>query len=321
MRHRLAPVLILVLSDLWVPFPGGAERLLFNIARDLHRRGEDVHVLTGYEAAQRFDGPPFTAVDFTTDRDAGGRILAERIAALRPQVILTHHHYAFRFEPELVTSGVPFVQVVLNGYRIPEAALAVYISQWVKETTGGSQPGDLTLTPPAMDDVVAATHGEAIGFIKPLPHKGVELVYRLARRMPRRPFLILRGEWQDLEVIRPRSNITFMEPVEDIRDFYARCRLILVPSCSEDAGTVAQEATRNGLPCLSTAVGGLAETNAGGILLDGGDVRAWLRAIYAMDSPGRYAAAVRSQAAHLDATDHGATLDVLAERVRELAAG
>jgi glycosyltransferase involved in cell wall biosynthesis len=311
---------MLVISDLWLPFPGGAERLIFNLARDMMRRGNTVNVVTGYGPAQQFDGP--TVVSLPTigpDLEHGATVIRDLIAYDQPDVILTHHYYAHRYGQVMVDSGVPVVQVMLNGERMPGAALAVFISEWVKER-GNPQPGDIVLTPPAFDDVVAETHGDAIGFIKPIPHKGVELVYQVAAAMPECRFVILRGEWQDLEVIRPAPNIEFLEPVDDIREFYARCRMVLVPSLSEDAGTVAQEATLNGLPCLSTNVGGLAETNGGSLLFDPTDpVRAWVAAIRSLDDPTYYAGTVKIQRLHLARLDHAGKLDLLAQRIKGLA--
>jgi glycosyltransferase involved in cell wall biosynthesis len=312
--------MILCFSNLWPPFPGGAERLMFNIARDLYRRSHHVEVLTGYLRAMRFDGPTvhYLPIGCGPDHAEGAGMLAGYIDALKPRVILTHHYYATEFESELVATGIPIVQVVLNGRRLPDAALAIYISRWVYDQLGDAHPDDLLLTPPAFSDVIAAEHGDAIGFVKPIPHKGVDLVYRLAEALPLRRFVILRGEWQDLEDIRPAPNIEFMEPVDDIRDFYRECRLVLMPSLSEDAGTVAQEATLNGLPCISSNVGGLAETNAGGVLLDPDDVVAWHARILDLDDPEAYAAVTRSQLAHLKATDHTSTMSTISDRIAAL---
>lgn len=313
--------MILVLSDLWLPFPGGAERLMFNVARDLWRRGQNVEVVTGYENAQQFDGPPVRVgpIGIGKDHDAGWDWIGFLSGGhYRTDVILTHHLYAHEFQAELVATGVPLVQIVLNGQRIPEAALAVYISRFVRRRSGDARDGDLVLTPPAFPDVVAEAHGDAIGFVKPIPHKGIELLYEVAAALPDRRFVVLRGEWQDLEVIRPAPNIEFMEPQADIRDFYAQCRLVLVPSLSEDAGTVAQEATLNGLPCLSSNVEGLRETNGGGILLHPEGRSSWVRAIRRLDNPREYRRAALRQAVYLRATNHGATLDELAERIGAL---
>lgn len=124
--------MILFLSDLWPPFPGGAERLAFNLARDLMRRGEDVTALTGYEHPLQLDGPPVIqdlGFEVFDGRDRGGARVAAHLDEIRPDVVVTHALYAHQFERELVASGVPWVQVVLNGQRIPTAHLGVHITR------------------------------------------------------------------------------------------------------------------------------------------------------------------------------------------------
>lgn len=315
--------MILVLSDLWLPFPGGAERLMFNLARHLQRRGEIVVTMTGYHEAQRFDGPP--VVQRSIDAEADMKRFLSTLGSASwsgagVKLILTHHYWAFEYEDAICAAGVPVVQVVLNGRRLRCASLAVYISEYVRSQPDKTpQPGDLTITPPAFSDVVSAEHGDAIGFIKPLPHKGVELVYEIARRMPDRRFVILRGEWQHIEIIERLPNVEFLEPVDDIRDFYRECRLILMPSISEDAGTVAQEAALNGLPCISSDVGGLPETNRGGILLDTRDPRGWVEMIRRLAHREAYNEIVARQHAAMNLVDQQAALDTFADRVHDLA--
>lgn len=312
--------MILVVSDLWLPFPGGAERLMFNLSRSLMQHGEDVQVVTSYVHAKRFDGPPveFRSIGVGEHHRDGWRDLASIIDQVEPDVILTHHFFAFEFEAELESCGVPIVQVVLNGHRLPFASLAVFISTEVRTRPGmGGVLDDLTIYPPAFDDVAAATHGDAIGFIKPLHHKGVDLVYDLARALPFEQFVILRGEWQDIETIVDLPNVEYMEPVDDIRSFYERVRLVLVPSLSEDAGTVAQECAVNGLPCISSDAGGLVETNAGGIILDDRSIDVWVEAIGALEDDAHYASVVCGQKRYTP-TGQTAAFDDFAARVVEL---
>lgn len=313
---------VLVVSDLWLPFPGGAERLIFNLARDLQRRGADVYALTGYGPALRFDGPPLLvrAIGVRDQHADGALVLADAIAQVRPDVLLVHHFYAYEFEAELVATGLPMVQVVLNNRRIPEAALAVFISRYVRDQLD-HQPGDLLITPPAYpEDVVADSHRDGIGFVKPIEHKGVALVYQLAEAMPERRFVVLRGEWQNIELLRDDlPNVAYMEPVLHMATFYGECRLLLVPSVSEDAGTVAQEATLNGLPCLASDVGGLRETAAGGVLLPPDDLGAWVAAITELDDPARYAEVAARQAAAYAAAGHDTALAELAAAIDWLA--
>lgn len=311
---------VLVLSDLWVPFPGGAERLIFNLSREIKRAGHDVAALTGYEYAQPFDGPE-VEINLDMPLDARGSMhVAAVIDTFEPDVIVTHHVYARAFEPLLgsLPSQVPIVQIVLNGPRLPFAELAVYISEWVRSRHGDARPDDLTITPWAESDVVADSPGSAVGFIKPIPHKGAAFFYKVARLLPRQQFVVLRGEWQSLELIEDRPNVRFMEPVADIRDFWAQVNVVLVPSLSEDAGTVAQEATANRVPCISSDAGGLPETNGGGIILPMTKPKQWARMITWLRDPVHYARVVDSQRAYEAALDRPAQIRGFLDRLEAL---
>lgn len=311
---------VLVLTDLYPPFPGGWERYVYNLAVHLQATGMDVHVLTAYEPARQFDGPPITAQPIGDgDGDPGWGPVSVMIGSYKPDVIVTGHHFARLFDADLAVTGIPVVQVVLNGQRLSHAAHAVYITEFVRSLDQSARLSDQTIWPWATPDVVSHDYGDAVGFIKPIPHKGVDLVYRIAEKMPERRFIVLRGEWQDLEVIRRLRNVEFMEPVHDIRDFWGRVNCVLVPSLSEDAGTVAQEATLNGVPCVSSDRGGLIETNGGGVMLDPTDLAPWLWAIRALDDPGERAVVVDRMRHHYEAHDHPARLAALADRIRELA--
>lgn len=316
---------VLVLSDLWVPFPGGAERLMFNLARELDRQhGVDVAVVTGYHPAERFDGPLVLPAVEIPENAKGGRRLGKIIRDQSPDVILTHHYWALTFEDEIASAAhdvaTPVVQVVLNGRRLATASFAVFISNFVRDQPGmAARNTDLTLRPLAFaEDVDSVTHEHAIGFIKPIEHKGVDLVYAIAERMPSERFVILRGEWQDIEKIRDDlPNVEYLEPVLDMRDFYRRVDRVIVPSLSEDAGTVAQECTVNGIPCISSDVGGLRETNAGGVRVIDASVPNWIHAIEALDDRSIYDAVVATMRNQNPTTQPEALAQFVA-RVREL---
>lgn len=313
---------ILVLSDLWVPFPGGAERLIFNLARELQRAGDDVEVVTGYHPAQQFDGPPFEVLE-VPETEEGGDALTEAIGRHDPDVILTHHYWALTFEQQIRRGGKPTVQVVLNGRVIWGAAFAVFISEFVRTRPGmEAEPTDLTVYPPAFpEDVIAPLEPtEAIGFMKPIHHKGVGRLYEIAAAMPERQFVVLRGEWQNIEEISSLPNIEYMEPVDDIRDFYRRVRLVLVPSLSEDAGTVAQECALNRIPCIANDVGGLSETARGAVLMDPAtSAGEWVAAILGLDDPAAADAVVQTMIDYGPTSGQREQLDRFVARMHELA--
>jgi glycosyltransferase involved in cell wall biosynthesis len=289
---------ILTFSDLWVPFPGGAEKMMYNISLALKNLGNEVVILSGYNRS--LDGvkhsmpyeehtifPTYMrSIPVNKEVDKGWEIVKEDILRERPDFILTHAFFCNQFLTRLKTLNVPIVRVVHNGAR-GEVDLAVYNSQFTYDHSPDKKEGDFVLIPPVFDDVVADKKGDAIGFIKPIPHKGVEFVYKLAQAMPDRKFKILRGEWQTVETIKEFPNIEFLQPVNDIKDYYSQIRILLTPSTYEDAGIVPMEAAKNGIPCISSNVMGLNETNKAGIVLPL-EIPLWVEAIKKLDDPVYY---------------------------------
>lgn len=313
------------ISDGWVPFPGGAERMIFNIAREMKNRGHEISVLTSYMKAYEFDGikPTWISIGVHCYDHQPGHTHADGWKDIKgfldqhkPDVIITHHFFAREFAKELFGGPIPVVNLMYNGPRLP-ADLTVYITEHVYKTSGG-RPGDMIIMPPAFGDIVASSHGDFIGFIKPIPHKGISLIYSIAEKMPEKKFLILRGEWQDIEDIRRGiPNVFFMDPVHDMRTFYEKCRLMLMPSMSEDAGTVAQEAALNSIPCISSGVMGLKETNGGGIILSHVD-SAWVATIRDLDNPDYYNEIVNRQHKFIESVNWPGKFDELSGRICQL---
>lgn len=311
---------ILCLSDLWLNFPGGAERYVANFAQALLDRGHEVHVLTSYAPAQPLHCTTMTIKDIGVNErhEDGANLIESYVDALQPDVILTHHYFVGQFAEELSAWGVPFVELIHNRQRHPHASLAVFNSHFTAMRSG-RRDGDMVILPPAGNNVFAEgtpSLRDYIGHIKPLGGKGIELTYQLAKIMPERKFLVLRGEWQNDERIQRLSNVEFMEPVYDIRKFYSRCRLVLMPSLSEDAGTVPQECSVNGIPCVSSNVGGLPEANFGGITLPPDDVYPWISAVCALDHPVKYAEIVNQQRLYISKLDWPRAFDEFERKVR-----
>jgi glycosyltransferase involved in cell wall biosynthesis len=318
----------LIISDLWQPFPGGAERYMANLADALVERGHEIYILTSYAKAK--SRHPLTIENIPTGdngRVLGSEMVARFIDEHKPDLLISHHYFAGEFG-WMFSLDIPAVEVIHNRQRSVGAKLAVFNSRYTADRCGFRE-GDMVILPPAGNDVMASVHGEYIGHIKPIPNrfwkgqwygKGIDLTYRLARIMPERKFLVLRGEWQDVEYIERLPNVEFMEPVEDIREFYARCRLVVMPSGSEDAGTVPQECAINGIPCISSNVGGLIETNVGGITLPVHDFESWLKEIAKLDNREYYDEIVRRQRLAIATMNWPARFDELDSKLRAICA-
>jgi glycosyltransferase involved in cell wall biosynthesis len=134
-------------------------------------------------------------------------------------------------------------------------------------------------------------------------------------------------------MISNTPNVEYMEPVKDIRDFYKHCRLLLMPSEREEAGTVPFEATLNGIPCISSDVMGLPETNRGGIILpisirpwdsvmpchpDNESVTAWEKIINELDSPSYYNSVVQNQRDFMASIPYSGLYDELSGKLGDI---
>ncbi len=312
---------IACISDLWLPFPGGAERYVANVSQALIDRGHEVHVLTSYAPAKDVHCTTMTIEDIGVNErhGEGWTLILKYLRELKPDLLITHHFFAGQF-PALFNMPFPAVELIHNRQRNENAAIAVFNSHFTAIRCGIQQQ-DMVILPPAGASVLTAPpylYRDCIGHIKPLGGKGIELTYKLARIMSERKFLVLRGEWQDGEQIERLPNVEFMEPCDDIRDFYSRCRVVLMPSLSEDAGTVPQECALNGIPCVSSNVGGLQETNFGGVVLPPDDVYPWITEICALDHPMRYAQIVEQQRLYIRKLDWPKQFDELDQKVRAL---
>jgi glycosyltransferase involved in cell wall biosynthesis len=324
---------IVILSDLWVPFPGGAEKYIWNVADQMRRRGHGVAVYHSYFKAEDSPGIKSVFHDIGVRSQSAARhidgwsILAAEIKATDPDVIITHGFFGREFADELDALSKPLIRIVHNGPR-GNCHLAIFNSNYTHKHSD-PKPQDMVIVPPAFEDVSAYTlplyqamppHMRPyIGFIKPIQHKGVEFVYSLASAMPERKFLILRGEWNLIEIIQRLPNVDFMESVQDMRDFYQNVRLMLVPSLYEDAGTVAQESAVNRIPCISSKAMGLGETNAAGVMLDL-DVHAWVNQIKWMDQPDIYRHIADAQVEGLKVFHWNEKFDELSQRIEEMGA-
>jgi glycosyltransferase involved in cell wall biosynthesis len=181
------------------------------------------------------------------------------------------------------------------------------------ETLLGVRP---PVVPPLIepDRYRVAGPGDSVLLVNPTLRKGIEIFFRLAAARPDIPFLAveswsLHDIWRTVLMNRARAldNVALWPPVEDMREAYARTRLVLMPSIHEETfGRVVAEAQSSGIPALVSERGALPEILGGGGLampLDAG-FDAWLaafnriwddRALY-----DRSAAAARAAAAAPD---------------------
>jgi glycosyltransferase involved in cell wall biosynthesis len=191
----------------------------------------------------------------------------------------------------------------------------------------------LGIRPPVMPPVIEPERyrvnepGDSVLLVNPSLRKGIELLFRLAEARADIPFLAVESwnvhdTWRTVLMNRARSleNVALWPPVEDMREAYARARLVLMPSIHEETfGRVVAEAQVSGIPALTSDRGALPETvGAGGIAvpLDAG-FEAWRDALDRLwDDPAFYARC--AEAARAESTDADRVPDRIAARFLDL---
>jgi len=150
-----------------------------------------------------------------------------------------------------------------------------FAARWYHEKFGI----DPVVVPPYLDAEryrVDSTR-EYVTFINPHPWKGFEIAAEVARACPDIPFLFVES-WRLPDAIRDDvlstiaklANVTLMPPTRNMRQVYARTRVLLVPSqWQESWGRVASEAHVSGIPVVGSRRGGLPEAiGEGGVVIE-----------------------------------------------------
>lgn len=89
--------------------------------------------------------------------------------------------------------------------------------------------------------------------------KNLGLFYNLAQRSPKTPFIhVLGGYGNDIKKIRP-YNMSIVKNSTDLREVYARTRVLVAPSFSETYSLVAREAGLQGIPVVCSTLPGFRE--------------------------------------------------------------
>lgn len=142
--------------------------------------------------------------------------------------------------------------------------------------------------------------GDCITLINANPLKGLGVFLEMARRFPNKKFLGVRPYYNIVNV-PTLPNIEWMDLQEDIRNVFAKTRVVLMPSLYESWGRVAFEAMFNGIPVLYTkpienpsyptgSTEGLhAWISESAIGCDSRGPEEWVAGITALDSPETYA--------------------------------
>lgn len=195
----------------------------------------------------------------------------------------------------------PVFHLIHNTHKYPEIENAnssqhiVYNSLWAKDKLGYKW-SNFILTPPTdyrdFEIGVDSADNEYITLINLNENKGGEIFYQIAKAMPHKKFLGVRGSY-DEQIIKDLPNITYIDKTTNILSVYQKTRILLMPSAYESWGITATEAMCCGIPVISTEAEGLKENcgKAGIFIKDRNDIQSWVKEITKLDDAKAYAAA------------------------------
>lgn len=198
-------------------------------------------------------------------------------------------------------------QTVLNNPWLN----VVYNSEWIKEKLNYPNKG-FVLPPPCdfryYDVVESPEQSEYITLINLDDNKGGWIFAEIAKRLPDKKFLAVRGSYSasdDGQFTSFPDNVIVLENTPRILDVYRKTRVLLMPSKYESWGRTATEAMCNGIPVISTKTPGLLENcgNAGIYIENREDMTEWVKAIKKLDNKTAYKAAsdkARARSRELD---------------------
>ena len=202
-----------------------------------------------------------------SSQDPGQLLLAAALeSGLAPVVYLVHCALDLPFGPHAIFKSSATTRLIgqVNGIITVSAFLKDYISRWGSlESTVLRFPvygsGPFTR--------LASFERGFVTFINPCAYKGISIFLKLLELFPRVEFSVLPA-WGTTEAdharLKASSNVTILEPSDDIGTVLAKTRVLLVPSLlPEGFGIIVVEAMLRGIPVIASNAGGLAEAKLG----------------------------------------------------------
>jgi Glycosyl transferases group 1 len=263
---------------------GGSGITLRTIARCLEERG---HTVWATAEAQTFD----------------------EVRAFAPDLVMGQQWATDEASSWATRLRVPFVMLVHGPGQyeqfMPQCDLVVFntrVQMELARAALGRTPATVLYPPVLRESYETAGEGDCLTLIGSGRDKGVERFLQLARRMPHEKFLLV----TDDEITERPFNLLVHPKAADVREIYARTKLLLMPSEYESYGRTAIEAAMSGIPTVASDLPGIREATAGHAVFVGpGDeweaiVRSALDNLEHWRARARVLAALRDPTSELD---------------------
>jgi len=313
-------VKILSFCPRYLPVLSGGETAAHGLHRALAARGHRVSVVTTTQAPDRRVRRTLDGVEVFHGRirPTHARYVDER----RPDVLFAQFEMSIPTIRFAVEAGLPVVILCHGPYgytELAEAGLAQAVDLFVFNSVfllnaANRNVHHVVVSPPVDRARVKAPAGlerRFVTLVSLFVNKGPHVLYALARAMPERAFLAVKGAYGEQE-IEDLPNVEIRDTTPDIRRVYGESRVVLMPSAEESFGLVAVEAQCNGIPVVATDLPSLRESlGDGALFVPREDIDAWADALRRLDDPDFYAEMSRRAKANAGRYDTGRDVDVL----------
>lgn len=177
------------------------------------------------------------------------------------------------------------------------------------------------LHPTVRPEQFRTARGDRITLVNVTQAKGSDTFYALAARYPHRKFLGVRGGY-GIPDERSLPNVELVDTVEDMRDVYARTRVLLMPSAAETYGMVGIEAMCSGIPVIAHPTPGLLESLAeAGRFAERDQTHAWASHLEQLDDADEYSSSATAALNRVARLTPVADLDRVADLIESLTEG
>ncbi len=236
----------------------GAEWMAHAMFKWLVAHGHECHVVTTCPANYEIDGVKVFRDDFDSCNREWNWCDLGLTHLVRSGKAWNWHAITYK----------PIVYVVHNTFtnrlvEVKQDFALIYNTEHAREDgkAKGYRHHSTVLHPPVYFDDYHTDNKRRkyITLINCWPRKGGNVLYDLAKSMPDRQFLGVKGGYGE-QVIKPLPNLTYVENTPDIKSIYEQTRILIMPSVYESYGRTAVEAMCSGIPVIASDTPGLRES-------------------------------------------------------------
>ncbi len=295
---------------------GGSQSSTHDLCVELQKQKKEPAVLASIEPEgwlglrNRLERKVMRSRDYPMDRIMGYPVyrgwhpeqgVAEVVARFKPDVAILQAGNPLTLAKPLLDQEVPTIVYLRDtlfhelGGRVSDLPRLRYIAN--SNFTAARFQAEFGLSAPVIPPLVrpeaykTETRRSSVVFINPHPYKGAEIAFGLAAARRDIPFLFVEGWPLSEEVMadyKARAatldNVTWLPRHGDMREIYAKARIVIAPSLKERGeawGRIATEAQFSGIPVIASNSGGLPESvGPGGLLVEPSDsLEAWTAAL------------------------------------------